>query len=227
MNKTKIEWTDYTYNPVTGCTKRCPYCYAHRLAKGRLRKLYLANTNVAPGCDPDDPFSPRFWRNRLEQPCTLRKPSKIFTCDMGDLWDPHIPPDWIEAILAVASFHERHTFQFLTKQPIRASIYDFPPNAWVGITVESDNGQCWSRQAAMNSLTATVRFISYEPLLGPISYIPPWADWIIIGAMTGPNATKPEELWVQTLIDIADEMSIPVFLKHNLEWPLKREEFPK
>ncbi len=227
MNRTKIEWTDYTYNPITGCTKRCAYCYAHRLARGRLRKLYLANSDVAPGCDPNDPFSPRFWRGRLDDPCTKRKPSKIFTCSMGELFDPRVPDEWIEAVLAVASLHERHTFQFLTKQPRRAADFEFAPNVWVGLTIDYDGTETWANQTNMQFVEAAVRFVSYEPLLSPIKYIPSWADWIIIGAMTGPHALQPKPEWVQALIGIADAVGIPVFLKDNLEWPEPRQEWPR
>ena len=238
MNKTSIEWTrtylpdgtyrkGYTWSPITGCTKRCAYCYAHRLAKGRLRKLYLANPNVAPGCDPDDPFAPRFWRNRLDEPCTKRQPSKIFVCSMGELFDPRVPDEWIKAVLAVASFHERHTFQFLTKQPQRAALFDFPPNAWVGVTIEDAKPKCRQRLSDFWNVKAAVRYISYEPLLGPIQRVPDWVNWIIIGAMTGPVAIKPKNWWVEKLILAANHTGVPIFLKDNLNWPEPRREWPR
>ena len=226
MNKTKIEWTDFTYNPISGCSKRCFYCYAWRLAKGRLRKFYLSNPNVAPGCDPDDPFSPRFWPGRLDEPCTLRRPSKIFVCSMGELFDPRVPDEWIEEVLAVARFCERHTFQFLTKQPQRAAQFDFPSNAWVGVTATDDFMESNVTIARLRAIQAPVRFISYEPLLDAIPSVPCWVNWIIIGAMTGPGAIKPEPEWVQHLIDLADAAGIPVFLKDNLGWKEPRQEWP-
>ena len=227
MNKTNIEWTDVTWNPITGCTKGCNYCYALRLANGRLKERYLSNPNVAPGCDPNDPFSPRFWPDRLVEPCVKRTPSKIFVCSMAELFDPHIPNDWIKAILAVAWIHLRHTFQFLTKQPHRAAQFEFPPNAWVGVTIESVKQDYWNRLHHLSTINAPVKFISYEPLLTPIKRIPDFVDWIIIGAMTGPNAMKPKKQWVQALIDAADAKGIPVFLKDNLHWPEPRQEWPK
>ena len=238
MNKTSIEWTrtylpdgtyrkGYTWSPITGCTRRCAYCYAHRLAKGRLRNLYLANPNVAPGCDPDDPFAPRFWRNRLDEPCQKVKPTKIFVCSMGELFDPRVPNDWIKAVLAVAWICERHTFQFLTKQAYKATQFTFPSNAWVGLTVDYDGTETWANQTNMKLVEAAIRFVSYEPLLSPIKYIPSWANWIIIGAMTGPGAIKPKREWVQRLIDVADKEGIPVFLKDNLNWPEPRREWPR
>jgi len=227
MNKTKIEWTDYTWNPVSGCTKRCSYCYANRLAQGRLRNIYLANTNVALGCDPGDPFSPRFWTNRLHRPRKNNKESKIFVCDMGDLFDSHVPNLWIQAVINEATFCWWHTFQFLTKQPARAAEFTFPPNAWVGTTVDRYDSENWQRQGYMTSIVASIRFVSYEPLRTPIPDIPPWANWIIIGAMTGPKPVRLEPKWVQTLIDCADDKGIPVFLKDNLNWPVVRREWPR
>jgi len=228
MNKVSesIGWADYTSNPVTGCTRGCSYCYARRLARGRLRKLYLSNPNVAPGCDPNDPFSPRFWFDRLDQPLQQRKASKIFMVDMGDLWDPHVPYWWIDDVLAIAAMCPQHTFQFLTKQPGRASRFKFPPNAWVGVTIEGNLDECLERSARFSWVDANVRFISYEPLLGPIAFIPGWADWIIVGAMTGRGAIEPDPAWVEDLIGLADEAGIPVFLKDNLGWPEVRREWP-
>jgi len=230
MNKTSIEsieWTDLTWNPVTGCTKRCAYCYANRLAQGRLRKLYLANPSAAPGCDPDDPFSPRFWRERLDEPFSIKTPSKIFVCSMGEIFDPSVPWEWKEEVLTAACEADWHTFQFLTKQPHRATAFSFPRNAWVGVTVENNHPSSLARSSELNHVQSLVRFISYEPLLSHIPAIPHWLDWIIIGAMTGPGATKPNPEWVQNLIDIADNMHIPVFLKDNLHWPEVRREWPK
>lgn len=227
MNKTKIGWTDVTWNPITGCTKRCSYCYANRLAHGRLKERYLANPNVAPMCSPRDPFSPRFWRSRLDDPCKVRTPLKIFIGSMGEVFDPQVPDEWIKAILAVAWICQRHTFQFLTKQPRRAADFEFAPNVWVGLTIDYDGTETWANQTNMQFVEAAVRFVSYEPLLSPIKYIPSWADWIIIGAMTGPGAIKPKPEWVQDLIDTADVAGVPVFLKHNLRWPEPRHEWPK
>jgi len=227
MNKTKIEYADYSWNPLSGCTKGCSYCYARRLARGRLRKIYLANPNVAPDCDPSDPFSPRIWRERLSDPLYTPRPSKIFTVDMGDLWDPHIPPDWIKSVLTMAELASWHIFQFLTKRPHLARQYDFPSNSWVGITITNDSQEARIDLAHSYWLRARVKFLSIEPLLGPIHDLPTWIDWVIIGAMTGPKAVKPKKEWVQDLIRQAERNGTPVFLKDNLNWAERRTEWPK
>ena len=227
MNQTTIEWTDRTWNPVTGCTKGCPWCYANRLARGRLRKTYLANSLDVVGPDPTDPFAPRFWRDRLLGPGKAKTPLKIFTCSMGELFDPHVPAHWIDAVLTVAAIHTHHTFQFLTQRPRRAARFHFPPNAWVGITMQNSDLASLTRLARFAALTANTRFLSYEPLIGPINDIPPWIDWIIIGAMTGPNAITPNPTWINRLLYIADKHHIPVFLKDNLNWPVHRQDWPK
>ena len=227
MNRTKIEWTDFTWNVITGCTKRCNYCYAHRLAQGRLRKLYLSNSNVAPGCNPDDPFSPRFWPDRLDEPFRVKTPSKIFVSSMGELFDPLVPWSWTEEVLATAGEAHWHTPQFLTKQPSRAAKFTFPTNAWVGVTVEDEGVIPQVRLARLANVKAPVRFVSFEPLMGPVIHIPSWVNWVIIGAMTGPGAIKPKPEWVQALIDTADAIGIPVFLKDNLNWPDPRQEWPR
>jgi protein gp37 len=226
VNKTAIEWTDFTWNPISGCTERCAYCYAHRLAEGRLRNLYLANANVAPGCDPDDPFSPRFWPDRLDGPFGVKRPSKIFVCSMGELFDPNVPRSWIEGVLATVGEADWHTFQFLTKQPQRAAEFTFPPNVWAGVTIEDGGLVRQLRLRRLGDVDAPVRFLSFEPLTGPTTVLPEWVDWVIIGAMTGPGATQPEPEWVQDLIDAADTRGIPFFLKDNLHWPRPRQQWP-
>lgn len=249
MNKTKIEWTDYSWSPITGCTRGCTYCYARKLARGRLRKLYLSNPNVAPGCDPGDPFSPRFWPGRAAKVILAKKPRKIFVCDMGDLFDPHIPYNWIETVLSLVRLRPRLTFQFLTKQPKRAAQFAFPLNAWVGVTINDDCQESQITAIRLKAVSAPVRFFSIEPLLGPIPTLPAWVNWAIIGAMTGSAelvlehsllypgtrpmkhngkwTLQPHPDWVDALLSKADHRGIPVFLKDNLDWPQRRTEWPK
>jgi len=249
MNKTSIEWTDFSWSPITGCTRRCPYCYARRLAETRLRERYLANHDVAPGCSFVYPFSPRFWRDRLEQPGTKRTPSRIFVCSMGELFDPYVPDEWIRAVLAVTQIHTQHTFQLLTQRPKRAALFAFPPNVWVGVTVTDDHPSSQAQLINLRRVQSPVHFVSYEPLLSRIEAVPTWLNWLIIGAMTGskqelynswhlyPSHTlsrasgrwtlQPPREWVQHLLDLADAQGIPVFLKDNLGWPTVHRQWPK
>lgn len=95
MNRTKIGWTDRTWNPLSGCFNRCFYCYAWKLANGRLKNLYINGPNqILNGADPQDPFAPRFWPNRLKEPYQLKKPSKIFVCSMGEMFGDWVPVNW-------------------------------------------------------------------------------------------------------------------------------------
>lgn len=246
MNRTSIEYVDFSWSPITGCLgpggtpeepKRCPYCYAHRLAKGRLRPLYLSNPHVAPGCDPDDPFSPRLWPKRLDQPIKRKKSAKVFVVNMGDLFQNCLPREWFYEIGAVATTTIQHTFIYLTKNPIgykwpmgyeAIGSWGWESHEWLGITVtnQHDWDERWPVLAEVNS---AVRFVSFEPLLGPVEMgrgeLP---DWIIIGAQTRPE-WQPRLQWVNALQSQADLMDVPVFLKGNLDLlPLQqRQEYPR
>lgn len=238
MNRTKIEWTDFTWNIITGCLgptgtlskpKRCPYCYAHRLARGRLKKLYLSNSNIIPQGDPTDPFTPRFWISRLDEPFKLKKPSRIFVSSMGEPFGDSIPYPWIYNFINVCWECPQHTFQILTKNPKKATALAFPDNVWLGVTVTSFLD--WLRVCLLQSCQAKVKFISFEPLLDDaldttnISLV--GIDWVIIGAQTKPTVL-PKPDWVYRIIDRARHEGIPLFLKPNLHWPgLPIQEFPK
>lgn len=216
MNRTQIEWTDMTWNPLTGCKNRCPYCYARRMAyrqKGRN------------GYPSDDPFKPTFHPKRLHEPSNLQKPSKIFTCSMGDLFGEGSRYGWIGLIFAEMKRNPRHTFQVLTKRAEVLHQFQFPENLWVGI---SQDGRYTSAEAISHlaRINATVKFISFEPLLGEFYPILDAIDWVIIGAQTGPGAVQPEKEWVESIIYLARDDDIPIFLKDNLNWPEKIQEWP-
>ena len=233
MNKTKIEWTDYTWNPITGCLNHtnglCKGggfpCYAYKLAHGRLKERYLANGNYAPMtvASIDDPFYPRIWPERLYEPWYHKKPSKIFVCDMGELFGDWIPDAWTREVLAIVRQCSQHTFQLLTKQPQNLAKWSpFPSNCWVGVTA-TNTKMFVDALDSFNHVEAKVKFVSIEPLLE-------WhiggfllteiltaqqLDWLIIGAQTKPY--KPPKIeWVQEIVEAADKAGIPVFLKDNL-----------
>lgn len=209
MQKTSIEWVrnpdgspGYTFNPITGCLNGCEYCYARKLAYGRLKPLYLANNNLAPliGEGPTpyhtarlldalDPFYPRFWEERLEQVTYFVKhPTHkgIFVCDMGELFGDWVPREWQEQIFDVIQAHPWHRFYLLTKQPQNLPQFSpFPENCWVGVTTTS-NSMAEIAQSWLKNIEAQVKYLSIEPMLHRINtqYIE-GSDWVIIGACTG------------------------------------------
>ena len=257
MNKTKIEWVrnkdgtqGYTWNPVTGCLgpdgnpenpKRCTYCYAHKLARGRLKSQYLGippypddltPALLVPGTDKSDPFVPRFWRHRLKEPFRHRKPCTIFVCSMGELFNEHYPASWLGNILHTFYECPQHRFLVLTKNPPRDEKICLPRNVWLGVSI--NKSEDWHRLSTVNHYDVHHRFISFEPLLDDVFKDPklaafhgfPYIDWVIIGAQTQP-CLKPDHDWVYNIIDRAKHEGIPVFVKNNLRWAEKIEEMPR
>jgi len=220
MNKTAIEWCDFTWNPLTGCTRGCNYCYARRMAY-RLRGRY--------GYPQDDPFAPTFHPDRLHEPSERKKPAKIFTCSMGEMFDPKVEWPWVQEIFFEMVANPRHTFQVLTKQVDRALEHSFPNNCWIGV---SQDGRFTDVEdiERLSYSGASVKFVSFEPLLGQIPDLDTNLtdiDWVIIGARTGPGAKPPEKEWVEDIINAARNYDIPVFLKDNLHWHEQVREWPK
>ena len=239
MNRTKIEWVrspdgsrGFTWNPITGCLNGCPYCYARRLANGRLKKRYLANRIIAParkgytGSKPFDelmfdPFAPRFWENRLDDlrtwtPAYLMSPRGIFVCDMGELFGGWIPHEWQERIFEVIRTCPQHRFYLLTKQPQNLIEFSpFPENCWVGFTATTD-AQLQHGLAHIANIEAKIKFISFEPLLEPMSFLAAeMIDWVVIGSQTKPYK-PPEKIWIDEITEACKKASIPYFLKDNL-----------
>ena len=214
MNRTKIEWTDFTWNPITGCLHGCQYCYARRMAETRLRGRC--------GYPNDEPFRPTFHEYRLDEPSKLSKPAKIFVCSMGDMMGAWVPDKWILQVLNIIEQNPQHTFQLLTKNPKRYLEFEFPKNAWCGTSIESQDKL--HRLDIIKQVQAKVRFVSIEPLLSDIDANFDDIQWLIIGGMTGPKAIKPQKVWIENLLAQAD--GLPVFLKDNLSFPQKIQPFP-
>jgi len=248
MNKTKIQWVKnpdgtqgHTWNPITGCLNGCGYCYARKLANGRLRERYLANQNIAIPKNLliknemyHDPFYPRFWPGRMP-PHTYHKmdwkgvPIGIFVCDMGELFGDWIPHDWQAEIFDVILNNPWHRFYLLTKQPQNLVKFSpFPQNCWVGATATNqamyDSAVYW-----LNQIDAKVKYISIEPLLSPI-HLPNYCDvdWLIIGCQTKPLKV-PEFDVVMDIVNVADRVGTPVFIKPPLSDIMNyhREKFPE
>ena len=205
-----IEWTESTWNPVTGCTKisrGCQHCYAERMAR-RLKAMgqrrYRRGFNLT--LHPDVVQAPLSWR----------EPQMIFVNSMSDLFHRDVPTDFIQDVFEVMRQASRHTFQVLTKRAARlASLAErlpWPDNVWVGVTVEaSDYVQ---RIDFLQRVPAAVRFLSLEPLLGPIESLPlDGIDWIIVGGESGPRARPMRAEWALAVRDQCVAAGVPFFFK--------------
>ena len=217
MNKSKIEWCDYSLNPVKGlCPMACPYCYARAMYK-RFK------------WNPEIRFKHEYMWDMPSEP------SKIFIGSTMELFGDWVKEEWLNYIFKMVMVNRQHTFIFLTKQPQNLINFSpFPENCWVGatLTLQTDD---YGKQMGMNSFAAlaclkevkaTIKFISFEPLLGQLGegFKPTWwaeqfkevgINWIIIGGQTKPY--KPPKLeWVQEIEDAADKVNIPIFEKDNL-----------
>lgn len=178
-------------------------------------------------------FNPTFYPERLSEPSKVKKPSKIFTVSMGDLFGEWVPYTWIAETLTVCKYNPRHTFIFLTKNPERYYETEFPDNCWVGATT-TNKKQAREFSNELFGVIAGARFVSAEPLLEDIAEEIDYRelDWIIIGAMTGPGSKKhqPKIEWIENLISKARKNDIKIFMKPNLKDVWKDEliqEFPK
>ncbi|NIQ96022.1 MAG: DUF5131 family protein [Desulfuromonadales bacterium] len=209
MNRTKIEWTDFTWNPVTGCQHGCPYCYARAVSKRFGRS-----------------FEPLYHLRRLDQPTKRREPAKIFVCSMADLFGDWIPQVYIRSVLEVVRNCPHHTFQFLTKNPARLQEFKpWPANCWVGATTDTEE-RFEEAITLLAQVEAPVRFISAEPLLFNPTRMSKVVDWVIIGAMTGPRATPVDAEAVERLTLLSRRLGIPVFHKNNLGELARFRDFP-
>ena len=217
-----IGWCDATWNPLTGCLGprgdgvRCPYCYANKLAQNRLKSQYL-RYNLRLAGNADDPFAPRFWANRLWEPSHRRRPAKIFVCNQGELFGSWLDEDIVKIILERIKACPQHTFQLLTKQPQNLIKFSpFPDNCFVGVSATT-NSDFLRAIDYLPYVKASIKFISFEPLLAPI----PDAnltgiDWIIIGGKSGKDPFYPPPTWRQAIENEADKLGIPIFEKDNL-----------
>lgn len=215
-----IEWTDATWNPMTGCTKissGCDHCYAERLSRTKLERAYLAQPPVRDSdASRSDPFAPRFWPDRLEQPLRWRKPRRIFVNSMSDIFHAHFNLDMIREVFTIMETATWHQFQVLTKRPKRArrlaSKLPWPENVWLGTSVETMDVA--HRVADLQAVPAAVRFLSAEPLLGPLHQLDlSGIHWVIGGGESGPGFRPPEPAWARGLRDICKAQGIAFFWK--------------
>ena len=209
-DKSTIEWTDATWNPVTGCTKisaGCANCYAERFAE-RWRGIQ--------GHAYEQGFDLKLWPERLKIPHGWRKPRKIFVNSMSDLFHDDVPREYIKDVFQTMALCPRHTFQVLTKRAARLWILrdelDWPDNVWAGVSVE--NAAARKRILFLRDVPAAVKFLSCEPLLGPLPnmYLE-GIDWVIVGGESGPKARPIKIEWVRDIMDQCRAAGIPFFFK--------------
>jgi protein gp37 len=214
---TGIEWTQVTWNPVTGCdtiSPGCDHCYARTLAR-RLKAMgqarYQADGNPVtsgPG------FAVTCHPAALDLPGRWRTPRLVFVNSMSDLFHARVPTAFIRDVFTVMAGTPQHTYQVLTKRPRRAADLDlrWPPNVWLGVSIESDRYD-WRAQT-LADIPAAVRFISAEPLLGPLGHLDLHRiGWVIAGGESGPGYRPPEAAWFRGLRDQCTEASVPFFFK--------------
>lgn len=234
MNGTKIEWCDMTFNPVTGCLHGCEYCYAKRIAE-----RFGGCDNLVPERELSQPlsitrkngrvvnapfpfgFDPTFHRYRLDEPAKRAKASTIFVCSMADLFGAWVPDEWIADVFDACRKAPQHRYLFLTKNPARymelASTGLLPEdcNFWYGSTATTPDMEFWWSEHHNT-------FVSIEPMLEEFPTAGDCAikkvGWVILGAMTGPGgkAHQPKKEWIEPLVEDAQALSVPVFMKDSL-----------
>lgn len=241
-DRSRIDWVDASINPFGwGCygpggtaeePKLCGYCYAKRLSRRKLRSC--------PDCRA---FIPHWHKEELDKPLHWRKPRRVFVGSMTDPFGSWVTAPETEAVFNMMAGQSRHTFYLLTKQPESiplklgaAGIFGIVPhpNIWLGASVDLPQ-RSWSAFDPMQAVRKAGwhTFASVEPIMAPIdpNYLE-WAEWVIVGALTGPGAADnaPERGWIVDIIQYADERDIPIFLKSSITalWPdLQRREWPE
>jgi protein gp37 len=219
VSNTSIEWTDATWNPVTGCSyisEGCRNCYAKRMAK-RLKAMGVLRYRNG--------FCVATHYDLIDAPLRWKKPRLIFVNSMSDLFHEEVPIEFIEDVFSTIYKAYWHVFQVLTKRADRlaalADKLDWPRNLWIGVTVESQ--EYVDRIKRLSDVPAALRFVSFEPLLGAIKELDlTCVDWAIVGGESGPNSRVMAPDWARMIRDVCVDQSIPFFFK---QWggPRKRQ----
>jgi len=205
-----IEWTEMTWNPVTGCTKispGCKHCYALTMSK-RLRAMGVERYRGG--------FALRLHDDLINLPRRWKRPRVVFVNSMSDLFHEGVPQEFIQAVFRTMAACPQHTFQVLTKRADRlaelAGDLDWPDNVWMGVSIES--ARYYQRIDDLRTVPATVRFLSCEPLLGPLDELNlAGIGWVIVGGESGPKARPMKADWVLSIRRQCAAARVPFFFK--------------
>lgn len=243
-SKTKIDWCDSTWSPVTGCLHDCEYCYARRIAErfGANQMpifadypvlhepvrctdtyAYMRDAGISTGKIQPYPFGflPTFHRYKLDEPQRWKKPRNIFVCSMADLFGDWVPDEWIEEVFQACDAAPQHRYLFLTKNPkryvdlYRKNILPIGQGYWYGTTVTSpEQPFFYSNVPDDNPHT----FVSIEPIMGSFGIIKDRPEWVIIGAETGNRKGKvvPRKEWIDEIAEECKRCRTPIFMKESL-----------
>jgi protein gp37 len=209
-SKSSIEWTEMTWNPVTGCVKvsqGCKHCYAERMA-GRLHAM--GSARYANG------FKPTLHWDLIDAPRRWRLPRTVFVNSMSDLFQEAVPEDFVREVFATMEACPQHTFQVLTKRAERlaamAQRLPWPDNVWMGVSVE--DARVLERVRLLRRTPAKIKFLSCEPLIGPLNRLPlAGIDWVIVGGESGPGARPMEGAWAESILAQCRRAGVPFFFK--------------
>lgn len=215
MKTTKIEWTDKTWNPITGCTKKsagCAHCYAEVMTR-RLKAMHLEKYKNG--------FELTLHENELEQPLRWKGAHNIFVCSMSDIFHENVPFDFVDKIMDVIVNTPQHRYQILTKRAERMAKYfmnkTIPKNVWLGVTVECKDTKY--RIDYLRNLDASVKFLSCEPLLEDLEQMNlTGINWVIVGGESGPKARQMKEYWVLNIKKQVEGQGTAFFFKQWGTW---------
>ncbi|MCB4756528.1 MAG: phage Gp37/Gp68 family protein [Elusimicrobia bacterium] len=208
--KSSIEWTEMTWNPVTGCTKvsqGCKFCYAERMAK-RLKAMGAKRYRNG--------FNLTLQEDLIDLPSKIKKPQVIFVNSMSDPFHKDVPTDYIRRVFESMQNAPQHTFQVLTKRSQRlkelAPDLPWPENVWMGVSVEDE--RVTSRIDELRAVPAAVRFLSCEPLIGPLdNLLLNGINWVIVGGESGPGARPMKQEWATSILAQCRKANVPFFFK--------------
>jgi protein gp37 len=205
-----IEWTDSTWNPVTGCDKvsqGCKHCYAERMA---IRLKAMGNKRYEHG------FGVQLHEDLIEEPLKWKKPRMVFVNSMSDLFHKNVPIEFIKKLFNTMERADQHIFQILTKRSKRlvelSGELNWPTNVWMGASIE--NKDVMERAIHLQEVPAKIRFLSCEPLLGPLPDLPlNRIHWVIVGGESGPGARPMKKTWALDIMQQCKASKVPFFFK--------------